>query len=111
MLCSCNRTDNTKSSATIQSKHTSITDSSLVWTDYRLGELPPVHYDDALDSIIRKWNINYKRIEGGDDLSNHEGLKYDKTNQLYFKYLETKYGKNWRNRFDKEVAALTVNLQ
>lgn len=86
-------------------------DSSLVWTDYKTGELPPVTQYTAFDSIIKQWNINYKRIEGGCDPASSEAHNYEQNNLKYFKYLESKYGKNWRSNFDKEVGVLEKRLQ
>ncbi|MFV0604363.1 MAG: hypothetical protein ACK5NK_00855 [Niabella sp.] len=104
---SCNNSTNSRSDLPSE------TDTVLEWVDYRYGELPPQGYYDALDSIIKKWDIRYKRIEGGceADEAKKEQKEYEKNNSKYFHQLEHKFGKNWRNRFDAEVAALDSLLK
>lgn len=81
-------------------------DTSPKWVDYRIGELPPEGYYNAFDSIIRKWNIRYQRIEGGCDVNTKDKHRYEKDNSKYFQILEQQFGKDWRVLFNKEVAAL-----
>lgn len=86
-------------------------DSTLKWIDYRFGELPPVGYYMAMDSIIRKWGIRYERMEGGCEVRPAEQRRYEKDNYKYFRILENTYGKNWRERFNAEVSALDREFQ
>jgi len=81
-------------------------DTALKWVDYRIGELPPVGYYDAIDSIIKKWNIRYERVEGGCEVISGEKESYEKHNYKYFQELEQKYGRDWRAKFDAEVQHL-----
>jgi hypothetical protein len=82
------------------------TDTTLKWVDYNIGELPPIGQYDAFDSIIKKWNIRYQRIEGGCNATPAQKSSYENQNPKYFKVLESRFGKNWRTRFDEEVEAL-----
>ena len=86
-------------------------DTSLKWVDYRNGELPPVGYYDATDSIIKKWDIRYERVEGGCEVDDAEKQRYEKDNHKYFNILEQKHGKDWRKKFDAEVKYLDSLLQ
>ena len=95
----------------IENSTKTVSDSTLKWVDYRIGELPPVGYYDAFDSIIKKWDIKYERIEGGCVVENSEKRKYEKNNPKYFRVLKEKFGKNWREKFDAEVAALEIELE
>lgn len=81
-------------------------DTSLKWVDYRIGEPPPVGYYDAIDSIIKKWDIRYERVEGGCEVIYGEKESYEKHNYKAFRELEKKYGKDWRAKFDAEVQHL-----
>lgn len=81
-------------------------DTTLKWVDYRVGELPPVGYYDATDSMVRKWAIRYERVEGGCEINDSEKMAYEKRNPEYFRLLEQRFGKDWRTRFDAEVATL-----
>lgn len=84
--------------------------SNLKWIDYKIGTLPPEGAYDAFDSIIKKWNINYERIESGCEPDSVEQKKYEKDNPKYFAELEKKFGKNWRRKFDQEVENLEKEL-
>ncbi len=86
------------------------TDTSLKWVDYRIGELPPVNYYNAFDSVIKKWNIRYQRIEGGCEALPEERIVYEKDNNKYFLVLEKKFGHDWLKRFYAEVKALDNSL-
>ncbi|WP_162902828.1 FEKKY domain-containing protein [Taibaiella koreensis] len=77
-----------------------------MWTDYREGELPPVGFYDAMDSVIKKWNIRYSRIEGGCEVIPGAKQRYEPNNQRYFRQLEQQFGKDWRQRFNAEVRIL-----
>lgn len=99
LLVACNSGDSKVSNALPPTD----ADTGLKWTDYREGELPPVGYYDALDSVIKKWNIRYERIEGGCEPAPLEKRRYEKGNGEYFQLLEKQYGKDWRRRFDDEV--------
>lgn len=85
-------------------------DTALKWVDYRIGEPPLEGYYTAFDSIIKKWNIRYERIEGGCEELPDERSKYEKDNPKYFKILETKFGKDWLTRFHADVKALESKL-
>ncbi|MCH5597485.1 FEKKY domain-containing protein [Niabella ginsengisoli] len=82
------------------------TDTTSLWVDYRIGELPPEGYYDAFDSIIRKWNIRYQRTEGGCEATPSEKQQHEAGNEKYFRQLEAKFGKDWRQQFDAEVKKL-----
>ena len=88
-----------------------VSDSTLKWIDYRIGELPPAGYYDAFDSILKKWDIKYERIEGGCEALEDEKKEYEKNNPKYFQVLKEKFGENWRENFDAEVAALEIELK
>ena len=78
----------------------------LCWKDIRAGELPPVGAYDAIDSLVKKWNLCYERIETGcviTDSTRKIQKEADRTNEIYFKSLEKKLGKNWKQQFDKEL--------
>lgn len=83
----------------------------LLWTDYRIGELPPEGYYYARDSIIRKWNIRYKRIEGGCEATLADKKKYEAGNAGYFLELEKQHGEHWQEQFEKEVRELDSTLK
>lgn len=97
---------------TVQNQENTDT-TTLVWVDYHWGELPPVGHYDALDSIVTRWNLNYQRVQGGCEASevSKERRKFEKNNPVYFDYLEEKFGKDWREKFNKEVEELEVILQ
>jgi len=78
----------------------------LCWKDIRAGELPPVGAYDAIDSLVKKWDLCYERIETGcviTDSTRKIQKEADRTNEVYFKSLEKKLGKNWKQQFDKEL--------
>lgn len=78
----------------------------LCWKDIRAGELPPVGAYDAIDSLVKKWNLCYERIETGCEITDSTRKiqkEADRTNEIYFKSLEKKLGKNWKQQFDKEL--------
>jgi hypothetical protein len=83
-----------------------VVDTSPKWVDYHIGEPQFVGYYAAFDSVIKKWNIRYQRIEGGCEELPAERNKYEKDNPKYFKILEAKYGKEWSNRFYTDVEVL-----
>jgi len=87
-----------------------VTDTSLKWVDYRIGELPPMGYYTAFDSVIKKWDIRYKRVNGGCEVNPVEQHHYEKDNSKYFAVLEQRFGKDWRKRFDAEVVALDKTI-
>jgi hypothetical protein len=76
-----------------------------IWIDYIIGGPPsPIEFD-GIDSLVKKWNINYKRIMVGcepidSDFVNEK--KYKSSNTIYFKNLESRFGKNWKQKFDNE---------
>ncbi|SIO50134.1 FEKKY domain-containing protein [Chitinophaga niabensis] len=86
-------------------------ETALLWTDYRIGELPPEGYYDAIDSVVKKWNINYKRVEGGCEATVKDKEKHEAGNAGYFQELEKQYGKHWREQFNKEVRELDSILK
>jgi hypothetical protein len=60
----------------------------------------------AIDSLVKKWNLCYERIEAGCIITDSiEDLKkqYEASNKIYFKSLEKNLGKNWKQQFDKEL--------
>lgn len=99
LLFSCNGTESTNHAA-------KDTVASLKWVDYREGELPPIGYYSALDSVIKKWGIRYERIEGGCEVVPGQKQRHERNNKKYFGLLEKKFGKDWRERFDEEVSTL-----
>ena len=111
-IISCTKTGK-KSDGFINSKNQISNDTAnLKWVDYRYGELPPEGYYDAFDSIIKKWEIKYERIEGGCEINEalSEKKKYEKDNAKYFAELEKKFGKDWRKKFDAEVEEMELKL-
>lgn len=110
LLLSCNGLDKSGKETSIANQKDSLTtENTMIWVDYSVGELPPLSHTEAVNAIITRWGINYKRIDAG--CTALECKAYDIENKRYFNHLETKYGKDWRNRFDKEVAALEQKLQ
>ncbi|MEY8759337.1 hypothetical protein [Chryseobacterium tongliaoense] len=101
LVISCNGTE--KNNHTAKAKDV---DSTLKWIDYHEGELPPVGYYSAFDSTIKKWNIRYERIDGGCEVIPGKKQQYEQNNKRYFRLLEKKFGKDWRQRFDLEVSTL-----
>lgn len=85
--------------------------TALLWTDYRIGELPPEGYYDAMDSVVKKWNIRYKRVEGGCEATPEDKKKNEAGNAAYFRELEGQYGKHWKAQFTKEVRELDSILK
>lgn len=80
-----------------------------VWIDYRLGALPPEGSYDAIDSLVKKYKLNYRRVEAGCDLGDEEiaaRQRYDSLNQLYFTHLKAILGNNWKAGFDAELQVL-----
>ncbi|WP_223607827.1 hypothetical protein [Chryseobacterium sp. OSA05B] len=78
----------------------------LCWKDIRVGELPPEGAYGGIDSLVKKWNLCYERIETGCEVTDsitRLQRKYDRSNGIYFKSLEKKLGKNWKQQFDKEL--------
>jgi hypothetical protein len=62
LIVSCDEKSN---HARVAKKTGTLGDTTLKWTDYQIGELPPEGYFKAHDSIIKKWKIRYTRIQGG----------------------------------------------
>ncbi len=80
-----------------------------IWIDYVLGGPPLPNEFKAIDSLTKKYNINYKRVEFGCEYTNNDILqkeKYNIENAKYFKELEAVLGKNWKQNFDKEKVKL-----
>jgi hypothetical protein len=105
LIISCNSASNT--SKIVSAKETKNTNDC--WTDFRIGELPPMGYYDGIDSLVKKWSLCYTRIEGGcviDDSTETLSKKYEIENKKYFKQLESKFGKDWKHKFDKELHIL-----
>ncbi|MCT2563916.1 hypothetical protein [Chryseobacterium herbae] len=78
----------------------------LCWKDIRVGELPPEGAYDGIDSLVKKWNLCYERIETGCEVTDsitQLQKQYDSSNTMYFKSLEKKLGKNWKKQFDHEL--------
>jgi hypothetical protein len=105
ILQSCNNpSDQTKVTIPDETKNI-----SGCWTDFRIGELPPVGYYDGIDSLVKKWDLCYTRMDGGcvmDDSTKTLSKQYKIENEKYFKQLEAKLGKNWKQQFDKELHIL-----
>ncbi|WP_123912765.1 hypothetical protein [Chryseobacterium pennipullorum] len=83
--------------------------TTLCWKDLRYGELPPMGAYDAIDSLVKRWNLCYERIETGCEVTDSiENLKkqYESANTIYFKSLEKKLGRNWKQQFDQELQTL-----
>jgi hypothetical protein len=80
-----------------------------IWVDYIIGEPPMIHEFDGIDTLVKKWKINYTRILAGCERSDSVieiEKKYEIANQIYFKKLESKLGKNWKQKFDLELKKL-----
>ncbi|WDF57382.1 FEKKY domain-containing protein [Mucilaginibacter sp. KACC 22063] len=105
LLISCK--ENKKHAANLKA---TIIDTSLKWIDYRIGERPPEGYFTAFDSIIKKWNIRYQRIEGGCTALPAQRQMYEKDNPKYFKILQQRFGKDWYTRFQRQVKELDSAL-
>lgn len=100
--CSPDAAKKTKSAISNDVKKT----EPLCWKDIRAGELPPAGAYDAIDSLVKKWDLCYERIETGCDITDSTRKiqkEADRTNEVYFKSLEKKLGKNWKQHFDKEL--------
>jgi|GEM_PF-1105273 len=105
-FCSCNTNEANQNNKVIALQKEVPT---LCWTDFRVGGLPPQGAYDGIDSLVRKWNLCYERIENGCEVSDSVVAlqkHYDSLNNLYFKSLEPKYGKNWKQQFDAELHLL-----
>lgn len=102
-LLSCKPDVTNKSTVT---KKTIKNKEPLCWKDLRYGELPPVGAYDGIDSLVKKWNLCYERIEAGCEITDSiQDLKnqYEASNAIYFKNLEARLGKDWKRVFDKEL--------
>ncbi|HEU4497600.1 MAG TPA: hypothetical protein VFR70_11160, partial [Flavobacterium sp.] len=80
-------------------------DTSLMWVDYCMGELPPPYYYAGTDTLVKKYKLRYQRIVAGCVAGPEEELlkaKYDLQNERYFKEIEKIYGKGWKKQFDAE---------
>lgn len=94
IFISCKKEPFKSSTASTLSKENT---GSLCWKDLRYGELPPEGAYAAIDSMVKKWNLCYERIETGCVITDSiENLKkqYKASNQLYFESLEKKLGKD-----------------
>ncbi len=90
-------------------KNSKISMPESIWIDLILGGPPLPNQFKAIDSLTKKYNINYKRIEMGCEFSNKDIIlreKYEIENALYFKELEKTLGKNWKSKFDLEKSKL-----
>lgn len=99
-LISCN---------TDAAKKTTQKTEPLCWKDIRVGELPPEGAYDGIDSLVKKWNLCYERIETGCEITGSiSKLKrqYERSNNIYFKSLEKKLGADWKQQFDRELQLL-----
>ncbi|UIR56802.1 hypothetical protein LZQ00_03050 [Sphingobacterium sp. SRCM116780] len=88
---------------------TSPIDTSLLWIDYRLGELPPQGAYDGIDTLVKKYKLRYQRIEAGCEIGEEEErlkAKYANQNQRYFQEMEKVHGKDWKKQFDEELHVL-----
>jgi hypothetical protein len=99
----------------LNKKAVKASNSKLVWIDYVIGGPPNAGQFDGIDTLIKKWKLNYKRIEVGCEVDNTVLLnekKYKLNNLLYFRSLESVYGKDWKQKFDKELHQLdSLNWQ
>lgn len=80
-----------------------------IWVDYIVGEPPMINEFNGIDTLVKKWKINYTRILGGcekNDSVVEIEKKHEIKNKIYFKKLEIKLGKNWRQKFDLELKKL-----
>jgi hypothetical protein len=109
ILASCRQTNSPADIKAVPSS--TAVDTTLKWVDYRIGELPPYGYYTAFDSVIKKWNIRYQRIEGGCEELPEERSRFEKNNPRYFALLKTRFGNNWLDRFHADVKALDSKLQ
>lgn len=81
----------------------------LCWKDIKAGELPPEGAYYAIDSLVKKWGLCYERIETGCEVNDSIRTiqkEADRSNDKYFKSLEKKLGKNWKQKFDRELQNL-----
>lgn len=108
-LVSCSKDTSKKAQSTNVKTKASEKTELLCWKDVRAGELPPEGAYYAIDSLVKKWGLCYERIETGCEIDNNTiKLQEDaeRSNDLYFKSLEKKLGKNWKQQFDKELHVL-----
>ncbi len=86
-----------------------------IWIDYIFGGPPMPKEFEGIDFLTKKYKINYKRVEFGCEYSDSDILqkeKYKIENQIYFKELEFKLGKDWKQKFDLELKKLNdLNLK
>jgi hypothetical protein len=105
ILQSCiHATDQTKVTLPDESKNI-----NGCWTDFRIGELPPLGYYYAMDSLVKKWDLCYTREESGCEVNDSIRIlqqKYKASNEAYFESLKAKLGNDWKQKFDKEYHIL-----
>ena len=80
-----------------------------IWIDYIIGVPPMANEFIGIDSLTKKYKINYKRELLGCESSEEDVLNIKKAeiaNQIYFKKLELTLGKNWKKNFDLEKQKL-----
>jgi hypothetical protein len=83
------------------------------WTDFIVGGPPMPNEFKGIDSLVKKYNICYHRYLNGCEVSDsilNVKSQFDKANQLYFKELETRFGDNWKKKFDKELEILNKQM-
>ncbi|WP_080779239.1 hypothetical protein [Chryseobacterium phocaeense] len=103
---SCSQDTSKKAQSANAKTKTSDKTELLCWKDIRVGELPPEGAYYAIDSLVKKWGLCYERVETGceiDDKTRKLQREAERSNDLYFKSLEHKLGKNWKQQFDKEL--------
>jgi len=76
--------------------------SDTIVTIYRYG-LPDFERLEIEQKIGEKWGVQFS--EGGCIIDDKEMKISDKLNKKAYQYLENRHGKNWYERFNKEVEA------
>ena len=79
----------------------------LVMHIYSIGK-PNMDYVQAEKKVAIKWGFTIDYLNAGCDADKYDHKKkeeFEKKNEAVYKYLENKYGKDWRTKFDAEVEA------
>jgi hypothetical protein len=112
-LLSCSSSNDKKNttapSLTKQTIQTNTQIDSLCWIDFIVGGPPLPNEFVGIDSLVKKYDLCYYRIENGCEVSDsifEVQKKYEKQNQLYFTKLQSKLGMDWKKKFDQELLLL-----
>lgn len=76
-----------------------------MWTDLVIGK-PDAYALEARRMVAQQWGIHYRAIAAGCVVSDEvlaQTQQHQQQNQLYWKTLDRRYGKDWRPYFDRDV--------